>query len=84
MIVPATVDIGLALFTQSELDAAVSAGAQYAASGSANVNSTNGASLATLIANIVTGASLDHSWRAGVCQQEGGVGRGFSWRRGRG
>jgi Flp pilus assembly protein TadG len=57
MIVAATVDIGLALFTQSELDAAVSAGAQYAASGSANVNSTNGASLATLIANIVTGAN---------------------------
>jgi Flp pilus assembly protein TadG len=39
MITAATVDIGLLLFTQSELDAAVSAGAQYAANSTAMVAS---------------------------------------------
>jgi Flp pilus assembly protein TadG len=48
MIVAATVDIGLLLFTQSELDAAVVAGAQYAASGAALVAS----SPSTLSSNI--------------------------------
>ncbi len=57
MIVAATVDIGMLLFTQSELDAAVSAGAEYAANGSTNVNSTDGATLASSIANIVANAN---------------------------
>ena len=56
MIVAATVDIGLVLFTQSELDAAVSAGAEYAANSAALVAS-NPSGLATNIANIVDNAN---------------------------
>ena len=52
MIVAATVDIGLTLFTQSELDAAVSAGAEYAANGAALVAS-NPSGLNTSISHIV-------------------------------
>lgn len=68
MIVAATVDIGLALFTQSELDAAVSAGAQYAANSAALVadptlntnisdivNNANGTSWATSTVNVNNG-----------------------------
>ena len=40
MIVAATVDIGLLLFTTSELDAAVSAGAEYAVNNAALVAAT--------------------------------------------
>jgi Flp pilus assembly protein TadG len=52
MIVAATVDIGLLLFTQAELDAAVSAGAEYAANGAALVAS-NPSGLGTSISHIV-------------------------------
>jgi Flp pilus assembly protein TadG len=52
MIVAATVDIGLLLFTQSELDAAVSAGAEYAAN-SAAVVASNPSGLSTSISHIV-------------------------------
>jgi Flp pilus assembly protein TadG len=48
-----TIDIGNTLFTEFELDAAVSAGAQEAAINGASVNSTQGATLATSIANAV-------------------------------
>jgi Flp pilus assembly protein TadG len=56
MIVAAVVDIGLMLFTQSELDAAVSAGAQYAAN-SATLVATNPTGLGTNISDIVTNAN---------------------------
>jgi Flp pilus assembly protein TadG len=56
MIVAATVDIGLLLFTQSELDAAVSAGAEYAANSAALVAS-NPSGLAANIADIVNNAN---------------------------
>ena len=46
MITAATVDIGLLLFTQSELDAAVGAGAQFAAHGDATA-----ASIAAIVDN---------------------------------
>ncbi len=52
MITAATVDIGLLLFTQSQIDAAVSAGAQYAANNAALVAS-NPSGLNTDISNIV-------------------------------
>jgi Flp pilus assembly protein TadG len=52
MIVAATVDIGMALFAQSELDAAVSAGAEYAANSAALVAS-NPDGLSNYISNIV-------------------------------
>jgi Flp pilus assembly protein TadG len=54
MIVAATVDIGLLLFTQSELDAAVSAGAQYAANSAALVSDPT---LNTSISDIVNNAN---------------------------
>lgn len=56
MIVAATVDIGLLLFTQSELDAAVSAGAQYAANSAALVAS-NPSGLNTNISDVVDNAN---------------------------
>ena len=65
MILAATVDIGLLLFTQSELDAAVSAGAEYAANSAALVpdptlntnisdivNNANGSGWATSTVNV--------------------------------
>jgi len=54
MIVAGTIDIGLLLFTNSQLDAAVSAGAEYAASGSATA-----ASISAIVnsANCPDGAS---------------------------
>lgn len=56
MIVAATVDIGLLLFTNSELDAAVSVGAQYAANNAAMVSS-NPSGLATNISALVDNAN---------------------------
>lgn len=56
MITAATVDIGLLLFTNSELDAAVSAGAQYAAK-SATMVASNPSGLNTNISNIVDNAN---------------------------
>jgi Flp pilus assembly protein TadG len=56
-IVAATVDIGLLLFTTSQLDAAVTAGAEYAVNNANDVNSTNGSSLATSISQIVTNSN---------------------------
>jgi Flp pilus assembly protein TadG len=55
-IVAAVVDIGLLLFTQSELDAAVSAGAQYAANSAALVSS-NPTGLNKNISGIVNDAN---------------------------
>ncbi len=60
MIVAATVDIGLLLFTNSELDAAVSAGAQYAVNNAAMVLS-NPSGLNTDISAIVDNAN-GSSW----------------------
>ncbi|MGH6993486.1 MAG: TadE family protein, partial [Caulobacteraceae bacterium] len=46
-------DLGGVLYTQFRLNAAVSAGANYAIVNAANVDSTNGASLASTIAQVV-------------------------------
>lgn len=56
LIVAGTVDIGMLLFTQSELDAAVSAGAEYAVNNAALVGS-NPSGLNTDISNIVNNAN---------------------------
>ncbi len=60
MIVAATVDIGLLIFTGSQLDAAVSAGAEYAVNNAAMVAS-DPSSLNTNISNIVNNA-IGSSW----------------------
>ena len=49
----AAIDIGSAIYTRFKLDAAVSAGANYALINAANVNSTGGATLGSNIAAIV-------------------------------
>ena len=49
----AAIDIGSAIYTRFKLDAAVSAGANYALINGANVNSTSAATLASNIAAIV-------------------------------
>lgn len=77
MIVAATVDIGLLLFTASELDAAVAAGAQYAVGNaalvgsdpatlgsniSAIVNNANGTSWASSTVNVNNGKDSSHCY----------------------
>ena len=52
-----TIDVGNVLFTEFELDSAVSAGAQAAAVNTAQVNSTQGATLANSIATTVANAN---------------------------
>jgi Flp pilus assembly protein TadG len=56
MVVAAVVDIGLLLFTKSELDAAVSAGAEYAAN-SASLVASDPSGLNTNISDIVNNAN---------------------------
>ena len=56
MIVAAVVDVGLLLFTASELDAAVSAGAQYAANNASQVGSAP-ATLSSDISTVVNNAN---------------------------
>ena len=51
------VDIGGMLYKSYQLEQAVAAGAEYAAVNAANVNGTNGATLATSIAGIVANAN---------------------------
>jgi Flp pilus assembly protein TadG len=53
LLLAGTVDLGGALYTKFKLDTAVTAGANYAQINAANVNSTNGQSLANNIATIV-------------------------------
>jgi Flp pilus assembly protein TadG len=57
LILVGAVDMGGMLYTSYQLEAAVAAGSQYAAVNSANVNSTNGASLASSIAGVVENAN---------------------------
>ncbi|HZB94021.1 MAG TPA: TadE/TadG family type IV pilus assembly protein [Stellaceae bacterium] len=52
-----TIDLGNALYTEFELDSAVSAGAQVAAISGASVNSTSASTLATSIATTVANAN---------------------------
>lgn len=52
-----TVDLAMLISTESQIDLAVAAGAQYAADNAAAVNSTQGPSLATAIADIVANAN---------------------------
>jgi Flp pilus assembly protein TadG len=52
-----TIDVGNVLFTEFELDSAVAAGAQAAAVNTAEVNATQGASLASSIAATVANAN---------------------------
>jgi Flp pilus assembly protein TadG len=52
-----TIDLGNVLFTEFELDSAVAAGAQAVAVNTAEVNSTQGASLASSIAATVANAN---------------------------
>ncbi len=48
------IDLGGALYTKFQLDSAVTAGANFAQVNASNVNSTNGQSLATNIATVVS------------------------------
>jgi Flp pilus assembly protein TadG len=52
-----TMDIGLLMFVEFQIDSAVSAGAQYAAINAASVNSASGANLATATSNVVANAN---------------------------
>jgi Flp pilus assembly protein TadG len=59
VVLAGTVDVGRLLYTASQLDAAVSAGAQYAANNYASVSksATDAANLSTAIANVVASAN---------------------------
>jgi Flp pilus assembly protein TadG len=59
VVLAGTVDIGRVLYTAAQLDAAVSAGAQYAANNYASVSksASDAANLSTAIANVVANAN---------------------------
>jgi Flp pilus assembly protein TadG len=57
LILVGAVDMGGMLYTSYQLESAVAAGSEYAALNSANVNGTNGATLASSIAGIVENAN---------------------------
>jgi len=57
LILVGAVDMGGMLYTTYQLEQAVAAGADYAAVNSSNVNSTNGATLASSIATIIENAN---------------------------
>lgn len=60
-----TVDLGILMYLEFQIDSAVSAGAQYAANNAASVNSTTGASLATSVSNVVANAN-GAAWEDGT------------------
>jgi Flp pilus assembly protein TadG len=55
LVLAATIDFGAMIFTKFRLDDAVSAAANYAMVNATKVNSSNGAALATTLANLVAG-----------------------------
>lgn len=61
----ATVDIGLVMYIQFQVNSAVSAGAPYAAINAASINSTSAASLAISISNVVANAN-GSGWEDGT------------------
>ena len=74
IIVAGTVDLGMLIYTEEEIDAAVAAGAEYAEANAANVNSTSGSNLATAIASVVANANGNNWASSGVCVNNGATG----------
>jgi Flp pilus assembly protein TadG len=70
-ILAGTVDVGLLIYTEEKVDAAVVAGAQYAVVNAANVSSANGATLATTIASVVANVNGSNWAASGVCVNNG-------------
>ena len=60
LVLVALIDLGGMLYTRFQLDAAVGAAANYAMVNAASVNSTNGAALASTLANLVTGSQASN------------------------
>jgi Flp pilus assembly protein TadG len=71
LILAAAIDLGGALYTQSGLNAAVSAGANYALVNAAAANSTSGASLAGSISALVTGSQSAHWANSSIVVNDG-------------
>jgi Flp pilus assembly protein TadG len=57
MVFAGVVDLGNALYTWSKVEAALAVGANYALTHTGQVNSTNGAALASSIATVVSGTN---------------------------
>lgn len=70
-LVAGTIDLGTLIYTEARIDAAVAAGAQYAALNAASVNSTDGAGLASTIATLVANANGSNWAESGVCINNG-------------
>lgn len=71
LIVAGTVDLGMQIYVQEELGSALAAGAEYAAVNANSVDSTNGASLATAIADVVANVNGTSWASSGVCVNDG-------------
>jgi hypothetical protein len=71
VILAGTVDVGLLIYTEEQVDAAVIAGAQYAVVNAADVSSANGSTLATTIAGVVTNVNGSNWASSGVCVNNG-------------
>ncbi|MGH7085336.1 MAG: hypothetical protein ACREFN_10150, partial [Acetobacteraceae bacterium] len=70
-LVAGTIDLGTLIYTEARIDAAVAAGAEYAAVNAASVNSTSGATLADSIATLVANANGSNWAESGVCVNNG-------------
>lgn len=57
LILAGTIDLGIQIYLEAKIGAAVAAGAEYAAVNASSVNSANGASLASAIANVAANAN---------------------------
>ncbi|MGH7054363.1 MAG: hypothetical protein ACREFA_11165, partial [Stellaceae bacterium] len=73
-LVAGTIDLGTLIYTEARIDAAVAAGAEYAAVNAASVDSANGATLADSIATIVANANGSNWAESGVCVNNGAPG----------
>jgi Flp pilus assembly protein TadG len=71
VIVGGTLDLGMQIYVQEELGAALAAGAEYAAVNATDVGSTNGATLATAVANVVANVNGANWASSGVCINNG-------------
>lgn len=71
ILVAGTVDVGNLIYTEARIDAAIAAGAEYAAANAASVNSSSGSGLAGTIATAMANANGANWASSGVCINNG-------------
>jgi Flp pilus assembly protein TadG len=79
MVFAGVVDLGNALYTWSKVEAALAVGANYALTHTGQVNSTNGAALASSIATVVSGTNAGTAANADSCYCPTGTPGSWTW-----